>query len=79
MKQAGIDPVPERAASTWADFLRSQAHALLAAAIPGQIGMAVPAPRLALAAAGTRLSRPQFEHRIVRVAVVVVAIAAHLA
>jgi transposase InsO family protein len=30
LTQAGIDPAPERAASTWADFLRSQAHALLA-------------------------------------------------
>jgi transposase len=30
LKQAGIDPAPERARSTWADFLRSQAHALLA-------------------------------------------------
>jgi putative transposase len=30
LTQAGIDPAPERAASTWADFLRSQADALLA-------------------------------------------------
>ena len=30
LKEAGIDPAPERAASTWADFLRSQAGALLA-------------------------------------------------
>jgi hypothetical protein len=30
LKEAGIDPAPERAASTWADFLRSQAYALLA-------------------------------------------------
>jgi len=30
LTQAGIDPAPERAATTWADFLRSQAHALLA-------------------------------------------------
>jgi putative transposase len=30
LKEAGIDPAPERAASTWADFLRSQADALLA-------------------------------------------------
>ena len=30
VKEAGIDPLPERAASTWADFLRSQADALLA-------------------------------------------------
>lgn len=30
LKQAGIDPAPERARSTWADFLRSQADALLA-------------------------------------------------
>jgi hypothetical protein len=30
LKQAGIDTAPERARSTWADFLRSQAHALLA-------------------------------------------------
>nr|WP_007517366.1 integrase core domain-containing protein [Pseudofrankia saprophytica] len=29
--QAGIDPVPERTATTWAGFLRSQAHAILAA------------------------------------------------
>jgi putative transposase len=27
---AGIDPAPDRASSTWADFLRSQAHGLLA-------------------------------------------------
>ena len=30
LKDAGIDPAPERASSTWADFLRSQANALLA-------------------------------------------------
>ena len=30
LQQAGIDPVPERASTTWADFLRSQAEALLA-------------------------------------------------
>ncbi|MET8311992.1 hypothetical protein [Micromonospora sp. NPDC005173] len=30
LKKAGIDPAPERAISTWADFLRSQADALLA-------------------------------------------------
>jgi putative transposase len=30
LKEAGIDPAPDRAASTWADFLRSQADALLA-------------------------------------------------
>jgi transposase len=30
MKEAGIDPAPERTSSTWADFLRSQADALLA-------------------------------------------------
>jgi putative transposase len=30
LQQAGIDPAPERASSTWADFLRSQAGALLA-------------------------------------------------
>jgi putative transposase len=29
--EAGIDPAPERSATTWADFLRSQAEALLAA------------------------------------------------
>ncbi len=29
-KEAGIDPAPERTSSTWADFLRSQADALLA-------------------------------------------------
>jgi putative transposase len=28
--QAGIDPAPERASTTWADFLRSQSEALLA-------------------------------------------------
>jgi transposase InsO family protein len=31
LHQAGIDPAPERSATTWADFLRSQAEALLAA------------------------------------------------
>ncbi|MCW2887585.1 MAG: hypothetical protein JWL58_4447 [Streptosporangiaceae bacterium] len=30
LKEAGIDPAPERASNTWADFLRSQADALLA-------------------------------------------------
>jgi len=30
LKEAGIEPSPERASSTWADFLRSQADALLA-------------------------------------------------
>lgn len=30
LKEAGIDPAPERASSTWADFLHSQADALLA-------------------------------------------------
>jgi len=31
LSQAGIDPAPGRATTTWTDFLRSQAHALLAA------------------------------------------------
>ncbi|WP_406102655.1 integrase core domain-containing protein [Streptomyces sp. NBC_01003] len=30
LRDAGIDPAPERRSSTWADFLRSQAEALLA-------------------------------------------------
>jgi hypothetical protein len=30
LHEAGIDPAPDRACSTWADFLRSQAQALLA-------------------------------------------------
>ncbi|WP_220447202.1 hypothetical protein [Nonomuraea deserti] len=30
LKREGVDPAPERAATTWADFLRSQANALLA-------------------------------------------------
>jgi hypothetical protein len=30
LKEAGIHPAPERASSTWAEFLRSQADALLA-------------------------------------------------
>ena len=30
LKGAGIEPAPGRTCSTWADFLRSQAHALLA-------------------------------------------------
>jgi transposase InsO family protein len=30
LQEAGIDPAPERAGSTWADFLHSQADALLA-------------------------------------------------
>jgi len=30
LQQAGIDPAPDRAATTWTDFLRSQAQALLA-------------------------------------------------
>ncbi len=29
LKTEGIDPAPNRSATTWADFLRSQAHALL--------------------------------------------------
>jgi len=31
LRQAGVDPAPDRAATTWANFLRSQADALLAA------------------------------------------------
>lgn len=31
LREAGIDPAPGRVATTWADFLRSQANALLAA------------------------------------------------
>ncbi|MEV4177062.1 integrase core domain-containing protein [Nonomuraea sp. NPDC049709] len=31
LKQEGLEPAPERASTTWADFLRSQADALLAA------------------------------------------------
>jgi putative transposase len=31
LREAGIDPAPDRAATTWTDFLRSQADALLAA------------------------------------------------
>jgi putative transposase len=31
LKQTGLDPAPKRASTTWADFLRSQADALLAA------------------------------------------------
>lgn len=30
LREAGIDPVPERSSPTWAAFLRSQAEALLA-------------------------------------------------
>ena len=30
LKTEGIDPAPQRASTTWAVFLRSQAHALLA-------------------------------------------------
>lgn len=30
LKAEGIDPAPQRASTTWAAFLRSQAHALLA-------------------------------------------------
>ncbi|WP_433476432.1 hypothetical protein ACQPZP_04885 [Spirillospora sp. CA-142024] len=30
LKEAGIDPAPERASGTWASFLRSQADALVA-------------------------------------------------
>ena len=33
LRQAGIDPAPQRASDTWATFLRSQAHAILAADI----------------------------------------------
>ena len=31
LRDAGIDPAPERTAQTWATFLRSQAHAIIAA------------------------------------------------
>jgi transposase len=31
LREAGMDPAPERSATTWADFLRSQAEVLLAA------------------------------------------------
>jgi len=31
LKEAGIDPAPQRTRDTWATFLRSQAHAILAA------------------------------------------------
>jgi putative transposase len=31
LRKAGIDPAPDRAGTTWAEFLRSQANALLAA------------------------------------------------
>jgi transposase InsO family protein len=31
LKDAGIDPAPQRTSDTWATFLRSQAHAILAA------------------------------------------------
>jgi transposase InsO family protein len=31
LREAGLDPAPDRAATTWTDFLRSQAQALLAA------------------------------------------------
>ncbi|WP_448331653.1 hypothetical protein [Streptomyces sp. DSM 41534] len=30
LQEAGIDPAPEQSSSTWTDFLRSQADALLA-------------------------------------------------
>ena len=31
LREAGIDPAPERTSITWATFLRSQAHAIIAA------------------------------------------------
>ncbi|MFG1891076.1 hypothetical protein ACGFIR_24830 [Micromonospora sp. NPDC049051] len=31
LKEAGVDPAPQRTSSTWATFLRSQAHAVIAA------------------------------------------------
>lgn len=31
LKEAGVDPAPQRTSSTWAAFLRSQAHAIIAA------------------------------------------------
>ena len=34
LQQAGIDPAPERTTATWADFLRSQASALLRPGLP---------------------------------------------
>jgi transposase len=35
LKDAGVNPAPERASSTWADFLHSQADALLGLRLPG--------------------------------------------
>ena len=31
LKDAGIDPAPQRTSGTWATFLRAQAHAIIAA------------------------------------------------
>ena len=31
LKEAGVDPAPQRTSNTWATFLRSQAHAIIAA------------------------------------------------
>jgi len=37
LRQAGVDPAPERTTTTWADFLRSQADALLACDFSGTV------------------------------------------
>ncbi len=39
LKEAGIEPSPDRASSTWADFLRSQADALLACDFFGTVAL----------------------------------------
>jgi hypothetical protein len=49
LQQAGIDPAPERASSTWASFLRSQAGALgphqgIANARPRALPTPIPEP-----------------------------------
>jgi putative transposase len=39
LQDAGIDPAPERSTTTWADFLRSQADALLACGFFGTVAL----------------------------------------
>ena len=39
LKDAGIDPAPQRTSDTWATFLRSQAHAIIAARLPPDNGL----------------------------------------
>ncbi|MFI7642678.1 hypothetical protein [Nonomuraea sp. NPDC049400] len=68
LKQEGLNPAPERASTTWADFLRSQAEALLACdfietvTLDGRVSTSWPSsstPAGASAYCAPPLTRPQ--------------------